>query len=178
VSIRSHEKFLRDRLAKLQELDLALNNRILAEREHLYMKQLELQSIDSRLRALGWPGTMIIAYPGTYFLGRYGAEYRDEVNRLVRRREELIKDIERERRMITELSEQRSRVTAEIQDIVARLAKIEKIITEQKEREELERRKKEEVIWLLHELQEARKVNDLARIEAIIRRLRELGYTI
>jgi len=182
MSIRDEEAAIRERLRRLQELDLATYNRIVAENSRIYSKQMELYSVENELRQYGWPGAILFAYPGTYFMGRTGAEMRRRVSELLQRREYLINELRRERIQLQQLAEQRSIIAREIQELTARLTRIRQIITEQEARKaEMERRMREreqEIKWLLQELEEARRTGDLRRTEAVLRRLRELGFQI
>jgi hypothetical protein len=169
----THESELRDRLARLQQLDLAITNRIMAERDSLWRKQWELQSIDARLAAMG--PILPLTYIGATIAGE-----REKMERamLLERRRQLIEEIRRERETLDQLYAQRRQVAAEIQKVTEELTRIRAIITEQEARRREEEAKQRMIGWLLEELRYRELMGDRVGAEEIRRRLRELGYPV
>lgn len=173
------ERELREKINRLNELFVAISNRLVAEKNKIYTKQQELLSIENELRTrYGWPGVATAVWPGTYLLGKYGREFREQLEKLLQRREYLINEIEKERKLITKLTMDSAKVAKNIQELTSQLAQITKVITARRAREEERRRVQREVEWLLEELKEARRVGDTRRVNEIVRRLRELGFPV
>ena len=93
---------LKEMLNELSQLYWDLVKKIDAKRS-------ELISIEYRLQAMGWPGVTIGAYISAAFFEAFGSrsarEFREYVDALLKRRQELITEIERERAEMTKLAD-------------------------------------------------------------------------
>ena len=168
----THEKQLRERLNRLQELDTALLNRITAEQSRLWRKYMELQSLRQRLVAMA----PLAPFVG---LGALIAGGTREAERalLLDRMRYLEQEIQREQRLIEQLQEQRSVLAAEIQRLAEEISRVRLEEMMRIAREE-EARRQREIAWLLEELNRLIRMGDVRGAEEVKRRLRALGYNI
>jgi len=165
----TRDAMIRSQLAKLQQLDFAITNRIMIERERLWRKQLELYDIETKLARL--LPVLPLAYIGAAIVGQ---EKEMERQFLINRRRELIQEIEREKQTLNDLYEKKREIARAIQELTEELTRI-RVLTA---REEMDEARKREIAWLLEELREAMEARDVRRVELIKRRLRSLGYMV
>ena len=166
------EKNLRERLNRLQELDTALLNRIMAEQNRLWRKYMELQSLRQRLVAMA--PLAPLAGLGALLAG--GTKEFERVLLLDRMRH-LEQEIQKEQRLIEQLQEQRSVLAAEIQRLAEEISRIRLEEMVRMARSE-EARRQQEIAWLLEELKRLISMGDVRGAEEVKRRLRALGYEI
>jgi cysteinyl-tRNA synthetase len=169
----TEESELRDRLARLQQLNMALTERILAERDRLWRKQWELQNIEMRIARMA--PILPLAYIGGILAGE---KEKMEKELLLDRRRELIREINREKEILDQLYAQRVQLASEIQRVTEALTRIREILTEQEMRRREEETKQRMIGWLIEELKYREATGDKAGAEQIRRRLRELGYPV
>lgn len=158
----------RDRLIKLYT---DLGTQYVAEMEAIAAKRSELIGIEAKLTQYGWPGITLGAYLGSY-LTPQGRQFREEINRLLQRRQYLIQEIERERQRMVDIAMRRQAIAAELAQI--------SMLESQRILEQAERRRKLEaaVPQIAELLEEYQKTRDPILKEMYRRRLRELGYRI
>jgi len=158
----TRESELRDRLNRLQQMDMALMNRIMVERDRLWRKQMELMSLRQQLAAMA--PVMPFAALGALALGG-----RSEARRvlLLDRIQNLEREIMRERELLRQLEEQRSRLAEAIHMLTEELTRVRVLTEEQWRREYIQ--------WLYQELRAAIAAKDEARVRWIMQQLRALG---
>jgi len=169
----TEESELRDRLARLQQLNMALTERILAERDRLWRKQWELQNIEMRIARMA--PILPLVYIGGVLAGE---KEKMERELLLSRRRELIEEINREKEILDRLYAQRVQLASEIQKVTEALTRIREILTEQEMRKREEDTRRRMIGWLIEELKYRESIGDRAGAEQIRRRLRELGYHV
>lgn len=168
---------LNERKRRLLDIYNDLGIRLQSEMEAINMKRYELAAIEQKLSMLGWPGITIGAYIGSmFFPGKEAEKFREDIDRLLQRREQLIQEIMRERTIVSEIANRRKIIAMEIEKMARMEAEAIRRAQREQQRIMMERARQSEIQRLIGELAMARAVGDEKKVMEIMRRLRELGY--
>ena len=169
MAFRSKDE-IREEISRLESIRYQLADRINAERWRIYMKQTEIMNIQNELSRLG--GLAPMAMFGEVIGKAVGLKGRGPAT-LLARMEQLRKEIDREMEYLQKLTRDYTIISDRIFRLTQELNRM--ILLEQ---QQAMMTREEEIQRLLEALRRARAAGQEHIVAAIIRRLRELGYTV